>query len=132
MVSLRLERPADADVVVVGGGPAGAAVACHLASGGVDVMVLDRQRFPRDKVCGDFVGPAALQEAEDLGLNEVPGYAATNRIRRASVFVVGEHLVTAPMPEPGGLPAEGRVIPRLDFDAWLMGAAVSAGARLHA
>ena len=109
MVSLRLERPRMA-MSLSWGKAAGAAVACHLARAGVDVILMDRQRFPRDKVCGDFIGPAAVKEAEDLGLGAVPGYAGTNRIRRASVFLDGEHLITAPMPEPGGLATEGRVI----------------------
>ena len=46
----------DADVLVAGGGPAGGCCAYHLAKAGHSVLLIDFQRFPRDKVCGDFVG----------------------------------------------------------------------------
>ena len=45
------------DVCVEGAGPAGAAAACRLAERGIDAILVDRARFPRDKVCGDGVGP---------------------------------------------------------------------------
>ncbi|MGH6840395.1 MAG: NAD(P)/FAD-dependent oxidoreductase, partial [Methylocella sp.] len=54
----------DADVIIAGAGPAGAAAACHLARSGASVILLDRAIFPRDKVCGDFVGPSALVELD--------------------------------------------------------------------
>jgi len=131
VVFLRLEPEFDADVVVAGAGPAGAAAACYLSRSGTDVLLLDRQHFPRDKVCGDFVGPVALSEATDLGLGSLPAFDRSNHIRRASLFLDGEHLVTASMPRRPGLPAEGRVIPRLAFDAWLVEAAAGAGAQVR-
>lgn len=54
------------DVVVVGGGPAGAAIASHLAAGH-RVLVLDRDAFPRPKPCGECLSPAAVDELERLG-----------------------------------------------------------------
>ena len=68
----------DCDVVVVGGGPAGAAAAARLAAGGFRTVLVDRASFPRDKICGDFVGPMALAELADLGVAEA------ERIRRDS------------------------------------------------
>src|SRR5215469_3174024 len=70
----------DCDVVVVGGGPAGAAAAARLAAQGFATIVVDRAAFPRDKACGDFVGPAALAELADLGVSLTRAFAATNRI----------------------------------------------------
>ena len=62
MIKIQPAPTVDADVIVIGAGPAGAATAAHLARSGVDVLLVDRERFPRDKVCGDFVGPVALGE----------------------------------------------------------------------
>jgi geranylgeranyl reductase family protein len=57
----------DAEVIVVGGGPAGSATAFFLASSGVDVLVLDRARFPRDKTCSEYLSPQASRILETMG-----------------------------------------------------------------
>lgn len=56
------------DVVVTGSGPAGSAAAALLAQGGRHVLLLDRERFPRDKACGDLIGPRAFAVLERLGV----------------------------------------------------------------
>jgi flavin-dependent dehydrogenase len=85
-VAVRITRstPYDADVIIAGAGPAGAAAACHLARAGLSALLLDRAEFPRDKVCGDFVGPAALVELRHLGVSELAEYRTTNVARRAA------------------------------------------------
>jgi 2-polyprenyl-6-methoxyphenol hydroxylase-like FAD-dependent oxidoreductase len=61
-------RPAlDAEVVVAGGGPAGAATAALLARAGVDVLVLERARFPREKACAEYLSPGVAAVLERLG-----------------------------------------------------------------
>lgn len=60
----------DADVIVVGGGPAGASTAWFLASQGADVLVLDRARFPRDKVCAEYLSPQASRILDTMGVLE--------------------------------------------------------------
>ncbi|MGX1481342.1 flavin-dependent dehydrogenase [Streptomyces griseus] len=50
-----------AQVIVVGAGPAGSAAALHLARAGVDVLLLEKGTFPRDKVCGDGLTPRGVQ-----------------------------------------------------------------------
>src|SRR3954466_2987835 len=64
-----------ADVVVVGGGPAGASAAITLARAGRDVVVVDKARFPREKCCGDGLTAEALRLLEKLGLD--PGSVAS-------------------------------------------------------
>jgi geranylgeranyl reductase family protein len=120
----------DADVIIAGAGPAGAAAACHLTRSRASVILLDRVTFPRDKVCGDFVGPSALVELDSLGISRMDGYARTNIARRAALFIDGEELISRPFPEIEGMPSHGRVIPRLALDNFIADAARSAGARV--
>lgn len=58
----------DAEVIVVGGGPAGASTAFALAREGVDVLVLDRAKFPRDKICAEYLSPQASRILSDMGV----------------------------------------------------------------
>src|SRR5580692_1550621 len=62
------------DVLVVGAGPGGSIAALVLARAGAQVALLDKAHFPRDKACGDFIGPRGLQVLADLGVDEPPGY----------------------------------------------------------
>jgi flavin-dependent dehydrogenase len=57
----------DAQVIVVGGGPAGASTAYALAAAGVDVLLVDRARFPRDKTCAEYLSPQASRILADMG-----------------------------------------------------------------
>lgn len=70
------------DIVVVGAGPAGAAAAITAARGGLDVLVVDRARFPRDKCCGDGLTALALRELEALGLDptDVPSWCQVTEV----------------------------------------------------
>lgn len=117
----------DAEVVVAGAGPAGAAVGLALARTGVRVILLDRERFPRDKVCGDFVGPAALLMLESLGLTDRPGYRTSNVIREAALFLDGQHLLTSALPRVANLEPFGRTITRVEFDEMIFRGACEAG-----
>lgn len=75
-------REVDADVIVVGAGPAGASTAWFLASQGADVLLLDRARFPRDKICSEYLSPqgsrilhamGVLAKVEDAGAAQLAG-----------------------------------------------------------
>src|SRR6478672_5639371 len=69
----------DAEVLVVGGGPAGSSIAFALATAGVDVLLIDRARFPRPKPCAEYLSPEASRILADMGaldLVEQSGAAA--------------------------------------------------------
>jgi len=118
----------DCDVAIVGAGPAGAALGLRLARQGWRVALIDQHRFPRDKVCGDFVGPAGLAELRDLGVAALPEFRRANRVTRAALFLDGREMISRAIPKVDDLPDHGRVIPRMELDHWLWRAAVAAGA----
>ena len=58
-----------ADVIVVGAGPAGSTTAYHLAKSGLDVLLLEKTEFPREKVCGDGLTPRAVKQLVAMGID---------------------------------------------------------------
>src|SRR2546430_17364857 len=58
------------DVAIVGGGPAGSTCAAFCAAAGLRTVAIDREKFPREKVCGDCINPACWPVIERLGLAE--------------------------------------------------------------
>src|ERR1700730_11556991 len=56
------------DVAIVGGGPAGSTCAAFCAAAGLRTVLLEREKFPREKVCGDCINPACLPVLQRLGL----------------------------------------------------------------
>jgi geranylgeranyl reductase family protein len=114
------------DVVVVGAGPAGSIAALTLARAGVRVRLVDRERFPRDKLCGDTVNPGALALLDGLGLG-ARVRAAALPIRGMTVTGPNGARVTAAYPD--GI--AGAALTRRELDQMLLEAAVAAGARLE-
>ena len=72
------------DVLIVGGGPAGSSCAWGLRGSGLDVAILDRQTFPRDKICGGWITPQVMSE---LGIDpaEYGWYSGDHHIHAAGV-----------------------------------------------
>ena len=130
MVHIRIEPDFDSDIVIVGAGPAGATAAFHIARSGLKVILIDKQTFPRDKVCGDFVSPVALLELKKLGITDLPEYRKTNVINQASLYLDGKKLISRSIPNFEGLPPFGRTIPRLMLDKWIFDSACKAGAHV--
>ena len=56
------------DVIIAGGGPAGASAAIHLAHGGARVLLIEQKKFPRAKLCGEFISPECQTHFEKLGV----------------------------------------------------------------
>lgn len=107
------------DVVVIGAGVAGALAAFHCAKAGLQTLLLDRQRFPRTKVCGGCLNGRALRMIERAGLR-----SGLEQLRpsRTSLLAIryGRHRLDVPLPE-------GRAISRAALDQWLVKQAELAG-----
>jgi geranylgeranyl reductase family protein len=112
------------DVLVVGSGPAGSVAALVLARAGVRVALVDKSTFPREKACGDVVGPRGLRVLADLGLAPPTGRDV------GDILVVGPTGRRVRLPCGAGLtyPGHGTAITRTVFDAALHDAAVQEGA----
>jgi flavin-dependent dehydrogenase len=129
-----MSSPHDAEVIVVGGGPGGAAAAWTLARGGRDVLVLDRAGFPRAKPCAEYVSPEAGRILEAMGVMDDVVHAGASRLEGMMVRapdgtqLVGEF---GRARELVGNRTNGIALRRERLDPILLGAARNAGARIE-
>jgi geranylgeranyl reductase family protein len=119
---------AEREVLVVGGGPAGSATALLLAQAGLDVVLLDAARFPRDKVCGEAISPGGCQLLDGLGV--------TTALRRAGARPVAGMRLTSPEGVSfegvyDGGRASGFALDRRTLDAILLERARAGGVEVH-
>ena len=117
----------ETDVLVVGAGPGGSATAYHLARHGIDVTIVERATFPREKVCGDGITPRGVAAMHAMGID-------TDDPRFERVIGLRVHArdttIDLPWPELTSFPPYALVMTRHDFDQLLVQRAVKAGARL--
>lgn len=118
----------EAEVLVVGAGPAGTSAALHLARLGRDVLLLDRQAFPRDKSCGDGLTIPAVRLLDEMDVLSM--LAGSHRIGGARVAMRGRGVRDFRYPEARHPADHGLVVPRLLLDHALCRRAVEAGAEL--
>src|SRR5262245_39921591 len=115
------------DVLVIGGGPSGAAAAYWLAQRGRRVLVVDKKPFPREKTCGDGLTPRAVRELHGMGLADpLSDFLRYDGLRSIA------HGVTLELawPEHPEFPSYGYVVRRRDLDEMVATRAVKAGATL--
>ncbi|MEV7091883.1 geranylgeranyl reductase family protein [Amycolatopsis sp. NPDC051045] len=119
----------DAEVIVVGAGPAGSTVATYLARAGVDVLLLEKTEFPREKVCGDGLTPRGVKQLIDLGIDTATdaGWVHSRGLR----ILTGDLTLELDWPDLTSYPPYGVSRTRHDFDDLLAKLAVKAGARLY-
>lgn len=117
----------ETDVLVVGAGPGGSTAAYHLARHGLDVTLVDRASFPREKVCGDGLTPRAVVLLRRMGID--PEDARFERHRGLRIY---SRKVTLELPWPTleDFPGYGLTMTRGVFDELLVRHAERAGARL--
>ncbi|MEU6156717.1 geranylgeranyl reductase family protein [Streptomyces sp. NPDC047130] len=123
------EPPSDtADAIVVGAGPSGATAAYHLARAGLDVLLLEKTAFPREKVCGDGLTPRAVKQLVAMGIDISPeaGWLRNRGLR----VISGGMRMELDWPQLATFPDHGLVRRRDDFDERLARQAQKAGARL--
>ncbi len=118
----------DAEVIVVGAGPAGSTAATYLARAGVDVLLLEKTSFPREKVCGDGLTPRGVKQLIDLGIDtsREAGWVHSRGLR----ILTGELTLELDWPDLTAYPPYGVTRTRHDFDDLLAKTAVKSGARL--
>ena len=124
----------DYDAIIVGGGPAGAVMGWSLAVRGIRALILDRARFPREKVCGDFVEPRGLRLFDAMGCLRAIEAAHPLPITHTSLHLGGAVAYRGAIPFYGtgvALPPHGYIVPREDLDARLLSAAATAGAEVR-
>ncbi|HWO48082.1 MAG TPA: geranylgeranyl reductase family protein [Solirubrobacterales bacterium] len=110
----------EAEVVVVGAGPAGSRCAARLAETGHDVLLLDKSSFPREKPCGDGVTETSVRALRELELDD---------LLEESQEVWGLRAFVGHEPETRSFRRPSRCISRLEMDSRLLGAARERGAR---
>lgn len=118
-----------ADVIVVGAGPAGSTTAYHLAKAGLDVLLLEKTAFPREKVCGDGLTPRAVKCLVGMGVDvsEEAGWLRNKGLR----IISGGNRLQLDWPDLATFPDYGLVRKRDDFDQILARQAEKAGVRLY-
>ncbi|WP_448615474.1 geranylgeranyl reductase family protein [Modestobacter sp. URMC 112] len=118
-----------ADVLVVGAGPAGSAAGYWLATAGLDVAVLEKASFPREKVCGDGLTPRGVAALQAMGVDTSP---AAGWVRHRGLRVHGGgSVVEVDWPRLSSWPDFGLVRSRRELDSLLARHAAAAGARVH-
>lgn len=110
----------DADVLVIGAGPAGASVAIRLALVGWRVAIIEQARYPRQKVCGECLGPSSLQHLCALGLADRVQELASPEIRRVAWMTRAQTTIADMPPATSGPYRYGRAIGRDCLDSMLL------------
>ena len=100
------QRDDDADVIVVGAGPSGSTAAYYLAQAGLSVLLIEKSRFPREKVCGDGLTPRAVKSLVAMGVDvsEEAGWLRNKGLR----VIAGGMRLELDWPELSSWPAGRR------------------------
>src|SRR5262245_52167660 len=113
------------DCLIAGAGPAGSVAATLLARTGARVLIVDRETFPRDKLCGDTINPGVVKLLQSLDLWGGPLATAP---QLAGMVLTGP---TERVEGRYGDGVAGRAITRRELDGWLLDRAIAAGARFE-
>lgn len=118
------------DVVIAGGGPAGASAAIHLATVGARVLVVEQKRFPRAKLCGEFISPECLAHFERLGVTESMNVADGAPLTETVFYSERGQSVSVPSEWFNAKEQAALGLSRAEMDARLLARAREAGAHV--
>jgi len=110
----------DFDVIIVGGGPAGSSAAIHLAARGARVLLAERERFPRAKLCGEFISPECLGHFERLGVLVGMESAGGSQVSETVFYAPSGRALSVPSEWFGGARAAALGLSRAEMDARLL------------
>ncbi len=126
MAAGRLSGVNECDLLIIGGGPAGAAAAIVAARAGVRVTLFEKGPHGRDKVCGDGLTPRAVAALEELKIDMSPAHRIDG-LR----MIAGKKTRELAWPTTDRFPNHGAVWPRHRFDTHLIDVAIECGADVH-
>ena len=115
----------DFDIIVIGGGPAGAATAIQAARGGASVAIFEKAPIGRDKVCGDGLTPRAIGALQELDI-DLGGIHKITGLR----MIAGKTRRELQWPSGGSFPPYGAVWTRKELDSHLLETASQSGAKI--
>src|SRR5689334_15989674 len=95
------------DVIIAGAGPAGASAAIHLARHDLRVLLVEQKKFPRPKLCGEFISPECQKHFENLGVAEAMQASQPSALTETVFYSTGGHHITVPSSWFGGSAALG-------------------------
>jgi geranylgeranyl reductase family protein len=118
------------DVAIIGAGPGGSATAHYLAQAGLDVLLLDKSDFPRDKTCGDGLTPRALHVLDDMGI--LPEVSKSGfQINGLELHARSGMEMDTDIPEHPDYPNHLLVVPRIKLDDIIRRRAIRSGAKFE-
>ena len=118
------------DVAIVGAGPGGSSAAYYLAKQGLDVVLLDKSEFPRDKTCGDALTAGALHVLDDMQLLDAVSRVGC-RINGIQLIAPKGQVLASRLPPKTGWPDYSMVVPRLTIDDMIREHALAHGAKFE-
>src|SRR5215207_10870406 len=121
---------AEFDAIIVGGGPAGASAGVHLAASGARVLLAERERFPRAKLCGEFISPECLGHFARLGVLGEMGRGGGALVSEAVFYAPSGRGVSVPSAWFGGQGGDALGLSRAEMDARLLARAREVGVRV--
>ena len=118
------------DVLIVGAGPAGASAAIHMAQSGVRVLLVEQRKFPRAKLCGEFISPECHAHFRRLGVWDQMASAGGSEITRTDFYGRSGRRISVPSEWFGGRESWALGLSRAEMDALLLRRARAAGAHV--